>query len=423
MSMSQLTKLENGLRVVTHTIKDFSSVVMGYWVEAGGSCEDKEVCGISHFLEHMAFKGTNSRTAQQIAEAIESVGGYLNAYTGKETTAFYAKILGKNSNIALDIISDILQNPIFDKSELERERQVILQEISQTYDAPEDIIFDYFQAVAFPNQSLGRPILGPSDIVAKISADDLRQYRRRYYNADNMVFAAVGNVCHDQIIEEADRYFSKFSTNKTIKHNDTYKYVGGFFSDQRKLEQTHIILGFNGVSCTDPDYYNLAVFSSILGGGMSSRLFQEIREKRGLVYSIYTFSSAYKNNGLFGIYAATSGHKIQELTEVAIAELLSMENNITEDEFNRVKAQFESALLMSRENNHTLCEQIVNQIMIFGHTLSNEEIMAKIDAVTIDSVKAMLQKILSKGISVTTVGNIDANVLIPVVEKYHIRHA
>lgn len=422
MNQTNFTKLDNGLRVLSHRIEGFSSTVLGYWVEAGGVCESADICGISHFLEHMAFKGTTSRTAKQIAEEIESVGGYTNAYTSKEVTAFHAKVLGKDIGLAVDILSDILQNPTFEEAELERERGVILQEIAQSVDTPDDIIFDHFQRVAFEKQSLGRPILGPTEVVSRISADDLRRYRTKYYNADNIVFSAVGNVDHSQLLDFATKHFEKFSTEPTNYPKDKFKYTSGFYSDERDIEQTHVIIGFEGLASTDRDYYTLAIFSSILGGGMSSKLFQEVREKRGLVYSIYTLSSSYRNNGVFGVYAATSSDKVEELTKVVIGEIQKMKHDIEEKEFRRTKAQFEAGLLMARENNYTLCEQIVNQTMIFGRSFTNDEIMQKINAVTIDDVQKMTDRILSSNVSVVTVGKFNVSKLIPILDSDGIKH-
>lgn len=422
MNQTNFTRLDNGLRVLSHRIDGFSSTVLGYWVEAGGAYESADICGISHFLEHMAFKGTTRRTAKQIAEEIESVGGYTNAYTSKEVTAFHAKVLGQDFPLAVDILSDILQNPTFEKDELERERGVILQEIAQSIDTPDDIIFDHFQRVAFENQSLGRPILGPVDIVSRLSAEDLRQYRAKYYNADNIVFSAVGNVEHNQVMDFAGKYFEKFSTKKTDCPKKKFQYTGGFYSDERDIEQTHIIIGFSGLASTDKDYYTQAIFSSILGGGMSSKLFQEVREKRGLVYSIYTLLSSYRDNGVFGVYAATSADKVNELTKVVIEELQKMKYDIEEKEFKRTKAQFEAGLLMSRENNHTLCEQIVNQTMVFGRSFTTDEIMQKINAVTIDDVKNLTDRILSSDASIVTVGKFNVSTLIPVLDKGGIKH-
>lgn len=414
---SKISTLDNGIRVVTKKLENFDSVVTGYWVEAGGVCEEESNCGISHFLEHMAFKGTTTRSAKQIAEEIEAVGGCSNAYTSKEVTAFHAKVLKEDKQVAIDILSDILLNPVFDKEELEKERGVILQEISQTFDTPDDIIFDHFQNVAFANQSMGRPILGPVSVVSRITSEDLRNYRAKYYNADNVIFAAVGDVHHDDIVESANKYFSQFSSATTPVHDKTYTYTGGMYSDKRNLEQTHVIIGFNGLSSLDPDYYTLAIFSSILGGGMSSRLFQEVREKRGLVYSIYSFSSSYKRNGLFGIYAATSADKLCELSDIVSAELISMRDNISEKEFNRTKAQFKAALLMASESNSATCEQIVNQTLLFKEPLSHEAILNKIESVSIDDVMRLTDRIISSKASVVTVGNCDCESIIPVLSK------
>lgn len=378
-------------------------------MKVGGVCENSSNCGISHFLEHMAFKGTKTRTAKQIADEIESVGGYLNAYTSKEVTAYHSKLLGEDKELAIDILSDILQNPTFLKEELERERGVILQEFFQTRDTPDDIIFDHFQNIAFKDQALGTPILGTEEVISKISSDDLGDYLSNHYHANNMIFAAVGNVSHDEILDYADKYFSKFKTEEKSSDVEMFQYVGGSYSDVRDIEQVHAVVGFNGLSCKDPDYYTMAIFSSILGGGMSSRLFQEIREKRGLVYSIYSFSNSYTQNGVFGVYAATTADKLKELSEVLAVELLKMTESITEKEFQRTKAQFKTSLLISSENNTVSCEQLVNQTAVFGHPISHREIIEKIDVVTIDDVKRLANKVLQSDTSVVTVGKCDCS--------------
>jgi predicted Zn-dependent peptidase len=419
---TRLTRLDNGIRVVTKKLENFDSVVVGCWVETGAVRENIHNNGISHFLEHMAFKGTHTRTAKQIAEEIESIGGYLNAYTSKEVTAFHAKVLKEELQTAIDILSDILQNPTFLTEELERERQVILQEISQTQDTPDDVIFDHFEGVAFAQQALGRSILGSAEIVSKISADDLINYRSEYYNANNIIFAAVGNVSHEDLINSADRYFSGFK-NKTVKpHNDTYNYIGGSYSDIRDLEQAYVIVGFSGVGNLDDDYYKLALFSSILGGGMSSRLFQEVREKRGLAYSVYSFSSSYKNNGTFGIYSATSPEKLSELSDVISGELIKMRKNISEKELKRTKAQFRSSLLMTKESNSASCEQMVNQTLIFGHPISWEDILKKLEAITLDDIEHLTDRILSSNASTVTVGKCDTSPIVLALQKNGINH-
>jgi predicted Zn-dependent peptidase len=417
LNNTKLTTLENGLRVVTRSIESFESVALGYWINVGGVYENSSNCGISHFLEHMAFKGTTSRTAKQIADEIESVGGYLNAYTSKETTAYHAKLLKGDINIAIEILSDILQNPTFLANELEREREVILQEIYQTQDSPDDIIFDYFQSVAFSGQSMGYPILGPSDVVSKITSDDLRAYALKHYNANNMIFSAVGNISHEELIKAADKYFHNFRTNSESACNISYEYVGGTYSDVRELEQVHTIVGFNGVANTTKEYYTASILSSILGGGMASRLFQEIREKRGLAYSIYSFSSSYRKNGVFGIYSATTEDRLPELADVLSNELLKVKENIFEKEFNRTKAQFRASLLMAGENNSASCEQIVNQTFIFGEPLKHSNMLEKLNSITIDDVKKLAEKIFSTVASVVTVGKCDCSCVVSMLNK------
>lgn len=364
------------------------------------------------------FKGTTGRTAQQIADEFESVGGYINAYTARETTAYYAKFLKEDTHMAIDILSDILQNSLISEDELERERGVVLQELYQSRDTPDDIIFEHFQKMAFGSQPLGTSILETEEIVSKMSSDDLRKYLAKYYHADNMIFGAVGNLSHNELLDIASKYFSAFSNEKTPSYNTKFKYIGGSYSDIRDIEQVHIAVGFEGVSSRDPDYYTMAIFSSVLGGGMSSRLFQEIREKRGLVYSIYSFTNSYSNNGTFGIYAATTADKLKELSDVLAVEILKMKENISEKEFNRTKAQFKASLLIAAENNSTSCEQIVNQTAIFGHPISHAEMLNKLDAVTAEDIKRLAEKVLSSKTSVVTVGKCDCSPTLSALGKH-----
>lgn len=402
--MEKLTTLDNGLRVVTRQLDGFESMSCGYWVQAGTVREQKPINGISHFLEHMSFKGTDTRTAKEIAEAIESVGGYLNAYTSRERTVYLSKVLAQDGRIALDILSDMMLNPSFPEDELKREREVVLQEIYQSSDAYDDVVYDNFQAMAFANQSLGWPVLGEVDTVSKMTAEDLREYRRHFYNADNMVFSAAGKLDHDELLDYASKYFEKFPTNKTAPLHEEYSYTGGTITHFTKsAAQAYVVIGFNGVSITSPDYYTMELLSSVLGGGMSSRLFQEVREKRGLVYSVYSFTHSFRKNGIFGVYASASEDKTEELAEVVAAELFKITENITEEEFKRNKVQFKANLLMSQERNSTVCEQLALQTLIFGHPVRKEEILAKIDAVTIDDVKNLMKKILATESTVSVV--------------------
>lgn len=410
METAKLFKLENGVTIVIQEMDSVESATLGFWVKAGGVTETKENYGISHFLEHMVFKGTVKRSAKRIAEDIENVGGYLNAYTSRNVTAFHSKVLKEDIELAIDILSDMIINPIFPEDELERERGVILQEIGQTIDDPNDIIFDYFQSTAFPDQSMGRPILGTSNIVSRLSAIDLKTYKEKFYTPDAIVFAIAGNCESEKVIDLVGKYTNSIGNkaSQAVKIAPIYK--GGYFYDFRpKLEQTHVILGFNGIKFTDEDYYVAALFSSILGEGMSSRLFQEIREKRGLVYSIYSFNSCYRDAGLFGIYAATSSEKVEELLDVAYDEIRKMRNTINEKEFNRTKAQFKSNMLMARESTASVCEQVASQTVLFGNPISMSRILEKINSISIDMVESYTDKILSSEPTLVTVGNVNCD--------------
>lgn len=408
MEEAKLYELKNGMKVLVQEQKNFESVTLGFWVKAGGVTEEKEKHGISHFLEHMVFKGTKKRTAKQIAEEIENVGGYLNAYTSRNVTAFHSKVLKEDVDLAVDVLSDMFINPTFPEEELERERGVILQEIGQTIDDPNDIIFDHFQNIAFPNQPMGRPILGTAEIISKISSADLRNYHDAFYNSSSTIFSIAGNCEAKKVIDLIEKYTSEIDTNVSCKKDIIPLYEGGYFSDFRpKLEQAHVILGFEGVKYTDENYYTASLFSSILGEGMSSRLFQEIREKRGLVYSIYSFNSCYRETGLFGVYAATGPDKVEDLLNVTYDEICKMKNSITKKEFNRTKAQFKSSILMGRENTASLCEQNASQTILFGEPLNMNKVLEKVNSISIDEVADYTDKILVSRPTLITVGNVN----------------
>ena len=282
----QTTTLENGLRVVSDPMATVESVSLGVWVGVGARYEKPEMNGVSHLLEHMAFKGTHRRSALAIAEEIEAVGGHINAYTTRESTAYYVRVLKEDVPLGVDLIADILQHSTMEKEELERERTVILQEIHQANDTPDDVVFDNFQAAAYPDQPLGRQVLGDADIVGSMDRDTIIEYMNGHYNARTMVLAAAGRVDHDELVSLARDTFSELPQGEEA-NREAALYTGGESIIERELEQAHLLLGFEGVGYQDPDFYTVAVLSTLFGGGMSSRLFQEIREKRGLVYSIY----------------------------------------------------------------------------------------------------------------------------------------
>ncbi|NIA72211.1 insulinase family protein [Pelagibius litoralis] len=399
----EVTRLPSGLTIASDAMPGTATVSLGAWVGAGTRHEAPEVNGIAHLLEHMAFKGTERRSARDIAEQIEAVGGHLNAYTSRENTAFYAKVLSQDADLALDIVADILQHPTFLEEELERERAVVLQEIGQANDTPDDIVFDYFQETAYPAQAIGRPVLGDSATVSALSSTVLRDYMQSHYGPAQMVVAAAGDVEHARFVEQVTEAFqaSRFTTNGAT---DPAAYRGGDRREERDLEQVHLLLGFDAPGYLDDDYYGLSLLSMLFGGGMSSRLFQEVREKRGLVYSIYAFHSAFLDGGVFGIYAGTGEREVEELVPVVCDEMTKLSGAIGEDEVDRARAQVRSSLLMSRESSASRAEQLAQQLLIYGRTVPVAEVLAKIDAVTTADLQRIAAKLVTSPPTVTAIG-------------------
>ncbi len=388
----QVSTLSNGLRVISDSMPHLETAAVGVWVDTGARHETIEVNGISHVLEHMAFKGTETRTALDIAESIEAVGGHLNAYTSRDQTAYYARVLEADLELGVDILADILQNSTFDEQELIREKEVIVQEIGQTNDTPDDIIFDHLQETAFPDQSLGRSILGTAERVRGFSRDLISGYMKDRYNAANMVLSASGSVNHDQLVEMAEKKFSKLATNGS-SDMEAATYRGGDYREERDLEQVHFALTVPGVSYLDDDFYASQILAGLLGGGMSSRLFQEIRERRGLCYSIFSFASSFADTGIFSVYAGTGTDQIAELSSVVVDELLKTADDITEAELSRAKAQHKAGLLMGQESPASRCEVHARQMLIYGRVISAAEIAEEIDKVTIPHVVDVAKRI------------------------------
>ena len=377
---TQLATLPNGLRIVTDRIDTVDTASLGLWVDVGTRHEAPDINGAAHFLEHMAFKGTGRRTARDIAEEIEAVGGHFNAYTSRESTAYYAKVLKGDVPLALDILADILINSTFDAAELERERQVILQEIGQANDTPDDIIFDHFQECAYPGQAMGRPVLGTPEIIRRLSRDAVMGYLRGNYGAKQMVLSASGNIEHDEIVALADRLLALVPAERDIA-TEPACYVGGEHREDRDLEQLHVVLGFPSVALDDPDYYAASVVSTAFGGGMSSRLFQEVREKRGLVYAIHSFAHGFRDGGLFGIYAGTGEAEAEELMPVLCEETAKLVDGLLPGELQRAKAQMKAGLLMSLESTGARCEQMAQHMLIHNTPFDPADMVRRIEAV------------------------------------------
>lgn len=402
MSVS-VTTLKNGMRVLTDRMDSVETVSIGVWVDVGTRHEPAQVNGVAHLLEHMAFKGTERRSALDIAAEIEAVGGHLNAYTSREHTAYYAKVLKENVALAVDILADILQHSAFDPKELERERTVILQEIGQANDTPDDIIFDLFQERAFPDQAMGRPVLGRAEIIRRIDRDTVAGYMRRHYAASGMLLAAAGNLEHRQLVELAEAAFAGLPASRTAR-SEPARYVGGELREERDLEQVHVVLGFPGFPFADPDYYAASVVSSALGGGMSSRLFQEIREKRGLVYAIYSFTHAYSDGGLFGVYAGTGEEEVAELMPVLCDEIRKLSAGLEQVELERARAQLKAGLLMSLESTTARCEQQAAHMLVFGRPLDMTEMVSRIDAVDAAAVMRVARRLRTAPPTLTALG-------------------
>jgi predicted Zn-dependent peptidase len=392
----EVTRLPSGLSVVTDKMPHLESASLGVWIGAGSRDEQADEHGISHLLEHMAFKGTTKRTARQIAETIEAVGGDLNAATSVESTGYFARILKADVPLALDVLSDILADPSFDPEELRREQNVITQEIGATEDAPDDLVFDRLQEMAFPNQPIGRSILGTPETVRSFSSKSLRTYLGRNYRAPNMLVAAAGAVDHKQIVAEAEKRFVSFTGPDAPPHEPA-RFGGGTRVETRDLEQVHIALALEGVPVRDASLHSLQVFTSVLGGGMSSRLFQEVREIRGLCYTIQAFHMPYSDTGMFGLYAGTDETDAPELMRVVIDQIANATETLNESEIARAKAQMKAGLLMALESSEARLGQIARQMLAYGRPVALDEIVAKVEAVTVESARAAGRALIRRG--------------------------
>ena len=391
----RLDKLANGVRVVSENMPGLQSASIGVWVTAGGRHERLEQNGIAHFLEHMAFKGTKRRSALQIAETIEDVGGYINAYTSREVTAYYARVLGDDVPLALDVIADIVLNPVFDPREIEVERGVILQEIGQAADTPDDIIFDWLQEDSYRDQPLGRTILGPSERVSSFSRDDLAAFVAEHYGPEQMIISAAGAVDHDALLRIAEDLFGDLAP-RPLADVAPALFTGGETRRVKDLEQAHFALAFESPGYRDDMIYAAQIYSSALGGGMSSRLFQEIREKRGLCYTIFAQTGAYADTGSTTIYAGTSGDQVGDLARITIDEMKRAAEDMTEAEISRARAQMKAGMLMGLESPSNRAERLARVVQIWNRVPPLEETVARIDAVTAEQVREFAETMAAK---------------------------
>lgn len=392
------------MRIVTDSVAGVESVALGVWAGVGTRHEDMAQNGVAHMVEHMLFKGTPTRDALAIAEVVEDVGGNMNAYTGREMTAYYVHLLREHFDLGLEVLADILQNSTMPEGEVERERGVILQEIKMYADTPDRQVFDNFQEAAYPEQALGAPALGTTDIISNMPRDTLMNYVRANYHPSNLVVSASGNIDHDEVVRKVQALFTHLPAGKN-GHYLPASYKPQVSIVRKDTEQSHIVLGFQGIRRSDPRYASFRLLSSILGGGMSSRLFQQVREKRGLVYSIYSFYDAFHDDGLFGIYAGTSPEHLKELMPVVLDEIKGVMDKITPEELARSKAQIKAGVLMSRESTLTRADQQARYMLNFGHPFDVAKLVSGIDAVQPGDIMALAQDVFGSAPTLAMIGD------------------
>ena len=395
----------NKLRVAVDEIPHLQTVAIGVFVKTGSRNEGLAINGISHFLEHMAFKGTKTRTAKQIAEEFESIGGYINAYTSREKTVYYVKVLKQHTEFAIQFLADILQNSTFDSQEVEKERGVILQEVAMTYDTPDDIIFDYFQEQAFPKQPLGRSILGKVKNIKTFNQQHFQNYINSQYNYQNMAIVASGSIKTTEVVNWVDKYFNQLNSN-IIEKPKKPKYAGGVVKKVKKLEQVHLVLGFEGLSQNDPKFYTQQILAMILGSGMSSRLFYEIRENLGLAYSVYAFNSCYSDAGIFGIYGGTSAEKLDLFLQATKQELQKICQNITDAEMQKVQTQFLAGLAMAKESTNARMQRIGNDILDYNKIYTDQELIEEFNSNTKLDVNNLASQIFADSPTLAVLGEV-----------------
>lgn len=400
----QVTTLENGLRIVTDTVNTVESVAIGIWAGVGTRHEDMAVNGVAHMVEHMMFKGTKTRDAGRISEEIEDVGGSINAYTSREVTAYHIHVLKEHADLALEVLADLIQNSTLPEDEVERERKVILQEIGMSNDTPDDLVFDHYQETAYPGQALGAPILGTPEIISLMTRDSLAAYVSRCYTPARLVVSAAGNIRHDDLVKMVRTHFSSLPRDQNVIQ-PAANYIGGDHRVEKDLEQAHVVLGFRSISRHDPRYFDAVALSTILGGGMSSRLFQEVREKRGLVYSVFSYHSSYADDGQFVLYAGTGPDRLTELMPVLVDEIHKIvQSPVKKNELARAKIQMRSNLLMARESMMTRAGQQAKHLINFKEPFSVEKLLQEIDGVNIDSIQSLAADIFSSAPTIAALG-------------------
>ncbi len=411
--MIERTEFSSGLRVVTERMPSVRSVSIGIWVLAGSRDEAPKISGSSHFLEHLLFKGTKTRTALDIAEAFDAVGGDLNAFTSKEFTCYYARVLDRDLEMAVDHLADMLQNSVIRQPDLDGERQVILEEINMHEDSPDDVVHDLFTETLWPNHPLGRPILGTVATITDATRARVAGYYRRHYVPRNFVIAVAGNVRHEQVVK---LFKDRMETGRALRAGQASTWnlrrggtppspSGKNLTKRRKTEQAHICLGTNGLARMDQDRFAFLIVNTALGGGMSSRLFQEIREKRGLAYSTYSYHGQFAEAGIFTAYAGTTPSRAQETIGLLRKELASMAaDGLTQSEFDRAKSHVKGSIVLSLEDPGSRMSRLGKSEIAQGEILTLDQTLKRIDGVSLEGANLVAHRVLSQPMTLTVLG-------------------
>lgn len=402
--MAILHTLSNGIRVYADPMPSLESVALGVWAQAGSVDEHPDEHGLAHLLEHMAFKGTTTRSARQIAEEVEAVGGYLNAATSHQRTGYYLRLLKEDLNLGLEILGDILLNPLFEETEFLKEKEVVIQEIGEAADQPDDVMFETLQSLSWGEHPLARPILGTRETVRNHTTQSLRGFMNRGYQPSSMIIAAAGKLDPDAFIKEVDIIFGSLQGKGETNHRTRPTFCGGLHHDNKKIEQTHFSIAFPGVSSRDEDFYAARVFADVLGGGMSSRLFQTIREELGLAYSVYAFSDSYDDCGLVGAYAGAEAKEIPQIAAAIKKEMENLAHAPNDEEVSRTRAMLRASLLMGLESPATRIESAAGQLFRDGKILTPEEVAIRLEAVTVSDIKRCADRALAGPVALSMVG-------------------
>jgi predicted Zn-dependent peptidase len=412
--MYKKTTLPNGLRVLTETMPSVRSATVGIWADVGSAVESPERRGISHLVEHMLFKGTQRRSARQIAETMDAVGGNLNAFTDKETTCYYAKVIDRHVPLALDVLADMFLHSVFDTQELAKEQKVILEEIKMYDDSPDDLIHDVFLQTMWRGSNLGEPTIGFADTVLSLTSDDLRDHMRKHYTPNCVVVAAAGNVEHERFVESVCEQFARYEGDCPLPQPESPIVTPATNLRHRESEQAYIVIGTRGVDVRDERRYAASLLDTILGGGMSSRLFQEIREQRGLVYSVYSFQASYRAAGLFGVYAGTSPENAQSCIDVIVEQFARARTELVgADELALAKEHVKGSLTLSLESTSSRMIRLGRNEFALGRNVTPEEIEGRIDGVTAEQVRELAQELLAEeNLGLCIIGPVDEGAIV-----------